>query len=265
MVLLSAVWLAAGCQDAGYIDDDDTIHEDDDTGDDDDDTGDDDDASASCNPWDPIDVAGASWSYTSSYTFVYEAETYTDTGVEEVWTDGTTTFAGATVFRRSGAFTGVQAGVTVDWEGYDTCDSDFGNFDHGSLVSYTPQSASITTVNSTPVKYIIASPDTLIGLYWTTAYDQTVELHGNGQTEVQDFAADWTWNTVAMETITVPAGTFSAVHIHADYDSADYIGPHTGTLDTWWAEGVGLLRWDEQRPAEGGQYIFRELQSYGGL
>ena len=209
-------------------------------------------------------MAGASWSYQSSYTFAYDGETYSDTGVEEVWTDGTTTFDGATVYRRAGAFTGVQAGVTIDWEGYDDCGND-GNVDHGSLVSYAPQQATCITTNSSPVRYLPSDPETQLGTAWSTSYTQTVELQGNGQSDTQDYLCEWAWEVVGLETITVAAGTFSAIHVHADYTSSDYIGPHTGTLDTWWAEGIGLLKWDEQRAGEGGQYILRELQSYSGL
>jgi len=64
----------------------------------------------------------------------------------------------------------------------------------------------------------------------------------------------------------VPAGTFNnAIHISATYQSQDPAGSHSGTLDTYWVKGLGLVKWDEQRPSEGGTYILRELQSYSGL
>ena len=75
----------------------------------------------------------------------------------------------------------------------------------------------------------------------------------------------WSWEIVGLESVTVPAGTFDAVHIHADYNSMDQVGSHLGSLDTYWVRGIGLVKWDEQRPLETGQYILRELQSYSGV
>ena len=245
-------------------DDDDTVGDDDDdtVGDDDDDTvGDDDDdtepAFPSCHPWDPIDVTGAQWVYQSTYTFIVQGAPQGDSGTETVQTGGVTTFEGANVFRRLGEFAGSQ--FQVEWSGYDNCAVD-GNVDHGSMAADNGGKLELTTINSSPVVYLPAEPDVNVGATWTSSFTQDVDINGT----LDSYQATWTWEVVGVESVVVPAGTFDAVHVHADYESEDPLGPHEGTLDTYWVEGLGLVRWDEQRPSEGGQYILRELQSYSG-
>ena len=287
--------MGIGCQETGTIgDDDDIIWEDDDAGDDDasdddsndddvsdddasdddvsdddvsdddvsDDDAGDDDASSSCNPWDPIDVSGASWTYDSQYQFTYDGQSIDDVGEESVSTGGTTTFEGNSVYQRQGTFAGAQA--SADWTGFDDC-TGAGNLDYGSEVLESYSSGSVTTVNDSPVTYLPADPDTQIGYSWTESYTQDVELDSPQGSESGSWAVVWQFEVSGMESVSVPAGTFNAVHIHADYDSEDFLGAHDGTLDTYWAEGIGLVKWDEQRPSEGGQYILRELSSYAGL
>jgi len=110
------------------------------------------------------------------------------------------------------------------------------------------------------VRYLPDDPESQVGLSWTTTYTQDVSVNGTASS----YAVQWDWQVVGVASETVPAGTFDAVQVHADYISEDQLGTHEGTLDTFWAEGLGLIRWDEQRPAEGGTYIHRELQSYSG-
>ncbi len=246
-------------------DDDDTTAGDDDDatpGDDDDTTaGDDDDttepAFPSCHPWDPIDLTGAQWIYQSSYQFIVQGQPQGDSGTETVQTGGVTTFEGATVFQRLGEFAGSQ--FQVEWAGYDDCAVD-GNHDHGSAANDTGGKLAVTTVNSSPVVYLPADPDLNVGATWTSSYTQDVDINGTAGS----YQATWQWEVAGVVSVTVPAGTFDAVHVRAEYESEDPLGPHEGTLDAYWVEGLGLVRWDEQRPAEGGQYILRELQSYSG-
>jgi hypothetical protein len=300
-LLTALALLASGCPDETVDDDDDTYGEDDDTGDDDttagdddtsttdddtsttdddtsttddddtsttdddDDTSttddDDDDVSTSCHPWDPIDIAGAEWTYASEYMFQYEADSHGDSGTEVVTAGGTATFEGANVFQRTGTFTGSQA--TVMWTGYDNCGVD-GNVDHGSFFENAGQQGSGTTINSPEVLYLPYAPDAQIGYTWQSHYTQTLEAEAQGQGDSWDYEVHWIWEIVEMTSVTVGAGTFNAVHIHCDYTTEDPLGEHAGTLDTYWVEGLGLVKWDEQRPAETGQYILRELTSYSG-
>jgi len=289
-VLILGLAVGLGCQEEGIIgDDDDVIWEDDDVTDDDasdddasdddasdddasdddasdddvsDDDAGDDDAASSCNPWDPIDVNSASWTYDSQYQFSYEGENVDDVGEESVSTGGTTTFEGNTVYQRLGAFAGTQ--VSVTWTGFDDCTA-AGNLDYGSEVLESYVGATVTTVNDSPVTYLPADPDTQTGYTWTHSYTQDVELDSPQGGESGSWAVVWNFAVVGTESVTVPAGLFNAIHIHADYDSEDFLGEHDGTLDTYWVEGIGLVKWDEQRPSEGGQYILRELSSYAGL
>ena len=250
-----------GDDDDNVGDDDDNVGDDDDNVGDDDDTVGDDDVSTSCNEWDPIDLPAASWTYTSSYQFTYDGQAVDDTGTETVSPGASTTFEGTTVFPREGVYAGTQ--VTMNWSGYDQCGVD-GNVDYGSYLMDTGAMGSVTTINVTGVLYLPNDPDTMVGHTWTTSYTQTVALEGGGESDETSYNVSWQWEVVGMESVTVPAGTYTAAHIHADYTSEDQIGEHSGTLDTYWVEGLGLVKWDEQRASEGGQYILRELESYSG-
>jgi len=215
----------------------------------------------SCNPWDPIDVPGASWAYQSAYSFVLQGQVQGDTGVESVETGGTTSFQGYTVYQRDGSFVGAQ--YSADWWGYNDCGA-AGNVDHGSYVEVDyGQLETILTVNSPEVMYLPYEPDQAMGYAWASTYTQSVTSSSLGS---DSYSAIWNWTVVHdSESVTVPAGTFETVHIQADYTTADPLGSHEGTLDTFWVEGLGLVKWDEQRPTETGQYILRELQSYSGV
>ena len=273
-------FLALGCAGEYETSDDDTYGEDDDAADDDaadddvadddasdddasdDDASDDDDTTpgTSCNDWDPIDVPGASWVYQSEYNFILQGQLQGDFGTESVQTGGTTSFQGYTVFQRTGGFTGQQ--YSADWWGYNDCGAG-GNTDFGSTaVVYATQQETVTTINSPEVMYLPYNPDQQSGYSWNATYTQTVNTTQLGS---GSWAASWDYQIVGLESVSVPAGTYTAVHVHAEYTTGDPVGDHSGTLDTYWAENVGLLKWDESRPSETGQYILRELQSYSGL
>ncbi len=251
LVVFVFVTTGLGCQEGsdvlgGVPSDDDT------QGDDDDDTG-----FASCHPWDPIDATGAEWVYTSSYTFQVQGSPQSDSGTETVQTGGSGTFQGATVQQRLGEFAG--GAYQVDWTGYDSCEAD-GNHDHGSYVTDGGANIDLTTINTPSVLYLPADPDQQTGYTWTVTYDQQVDA--NAQSD--SWQVTWQFEVLGPATVTVPAGTFDAVQVRAEYDSEDYLGTHAGVLETWWVEGLGLVRWDEQRAAEGGSTILRELQSFSG-
>jgi len=180
-----------------------------------------------------------------------------DVGVETVATNGTTVFAGNTVYIRQGLFTGYQ--YSVDWNGYNDCTAS-GNVDHGSYVADVAGSVIVTTINDPQVLYLPTDPDDNVGYAWVSSYTQNVELNGTPQ----DFDVEWSWEVVGVESVAVPADTFDAVHVSAVYESEDQLGEHEGTLDTYWVEGIGLVKWDEWRPTETGQFILRELSSYSG-
>ncbi len=251
----------AGDDDAGDDDTGDDDAGDDDVGDDDvsdDDSGDDDTGpTTSCNPWDPIDLPGASWNYQSTYAFMVQGKPQGDSGSESVSSGGSTYFQGYTVYQRMGTFTGAQYSAT--WYGYDNCEAG-GNVDYGSFVQDNGGQVAVTTVNSPQVMYLPYNPDQQAGYSWNTNYTQMVDLSG----DQGSFQANWDWTIVGVENVNVTAGNFQAAHIHATYTSEDQLGQHNGTLDTYWVKGVGLAKWDEQRPNEGGLYIYRELTSYGG-
>ncbi len=286
MVLIAMVLVAFGCAPSYTTDDDDDTTwegDDDDTGDDDtgdddtgdddtgdddtgdddtgdDDTGDDDDSVSSCNDWDPIDVPGAQWVYSSNYNITYQDQLMSDSGVETVQAGGSTYFQGFTVYQRTGSFAGAQ--YQVSWWGYDNCEAG-GNVDYGSYVTDSQAQATVLTVNSDPVMYLPYNPDQQMGYSWTSSYNQQVDLsiEGSGTDP-----CTWNWTVVGIESVSVPAGTFNtAIHVSATYQTQDPAGSHSGTLDTYWVKGLGLVKWDEQRPSEGGTYILRELQSYSGL
>ena len=289
LIAMASFLLALGCAAEYDTPDDDTYGEDDDAGDDDtgdDDTGDDDTSGdddtgdddtmpddddttpgdddtspgTSCNEWDPIDIPTASWVYQSEYQFIYQGQLQGDFGTESVSAGGSTYFQGYTVFQRLGTFSGQQ--YSADWYGYNDCGAG-GNIDYGSLaVVNAYQAESITTINSPEVMYLPYNPDQQAGYTWTSSYTQMVSGTTIG---AGSYSANWNWQVVGLESVSVPAGTFNGVHVHADYTTGDPLGDHSGTLDTYWAEGVGLLKWDEQRPSEVSQYILRELQSYSGL
>jgi len=283
VVLASLGLLAWGCAGTYTTDDDDTTDDaddddndagdDDDTGDDDggdddggdddggDDDGGDDDTGPtnSCNPWDPIDLMGANWLYNSTYSFMMQGKPQGDTGQESVAADGPTTFQGYTVYQRAGNFAG--AAQNASWWGYNNCEAG-GNVDYGSYVQDAGQQMTVLTVNSPQVMYLPYDPDQQVGYTWNTNYTQMVDAPQLGKPG--SFQANWNWQVVGMESVNVTAGSFQAAHIHADYTSQDQLGSHNGMLDTYWVKGVGLVKWDEQRPSEGGLYIYRELQSYGG-
>ena len=252
---------AVGDDDDAVGDDDDAVGDDDDAVGDDDDTVGDDDVDTSCNRWDPIDLQSASWTYSSSYHFYYDGQEVDDTGTETVSPGGATTFEGHNVEQRVGTFTGTQ--VTMNWTGYDQCGIE-GNVDYGSYLTDAGGNGSVTTTNDIGVLYLPYDPDTMIGHTWNTNYTQTVAMEGGGESDTTPYNVNWHWEVVGMESVTVPAGTYNAVHIHADYTSEDQIGEHGGTLDTYFVDGLGLIKWDEQRPNENGQYILRELESYSG-
>jgi len=281
LTILSALCLIGfGCAAEYTTDDDDTYGEDDDVSDDDDTSGDDDTSTTddddvtdddvtdddddsqpgnSCNDWDPIDVPGATWTYQSSYQFIIQGELRAATGTEVVQTGGTTYFYGSNVYQRLGAFTGENTG---DWYGYNDCGNG-GNMDFGSNVSNFGGQGAVLTVNSPEVMYLPYDPDQQAGYSWTSSYSQMVDAGEQGS---GTWSATWNWQVVGMESITVGAGTFNAVHIHADYTTGDVLADsHSGTLDTWWVKGIGLVKWDEQRPSWVGQYVLRELQSYTGV
>ena len=250
--------------DDDFSDDDDNVGDDDDNvGDDDDNVGDDDDtfSGTSCNNWDPIDVPGAQWVYSAQYQFYVQDQIQGDFGTETVTTGGSTYFQGYTVYQRLGSFQGQQ--YAVDWYGYNNCGAG-GNVDYGSNVPDMGGQGAVLTINSPEVMYLPYDPDQAAGDSWTSTYTQMVDSsQGSGS-----WPANWNWSVVGMESVTVPAGTFNAVHIHADYTTGDPIGDnHVGTLDTYWVEGIGLIKWDEQRSTwpQIPQYILRELQSYSGL
>ena len=286
MLALILGLVAFGCAPAYTTDDDDDtiVEDDDDTGDDDtgdddtadddtadddtsddddtadDDTGDDDTGSSGCNEWDPVDVPGASWVYSSQYSMIYNGQAMADTGVETVSTGGSTYFQGDTVYQRTGVFQGGQ--YSASWWGYDNCGAG-GSMDYGSYVAEANGQVSVLTVNDQPVMYLPYDPDQQMGYSWTSSYQQSVDAGsvGNGV-----YPCSWNWTIEGTETVSVPAGTFNnAIHVSASYTSQDPLGSHTGTLDTYWVKGLGLVKWDEKRPSEGGQYILRELQSYSGL
>ena len=247
-----------GDDDDNDDDDDDNVDDDDDDNDDDDNDDDDDNTGTYCNDFDPIDAVGASWTYNSSYTFMMQDGLQGDYGTEVVSSQGSTYHEGNAVYRRIGTFTGAQ--YTVNWTGYNQCEAG-GNHDYGSSVIEAQGQLSVTTYNTPAVMYLPFNPGA--GDNWSAAYTQQVDMgDGNGYAP---FNVSWQFSVVGMQSVSVPAGQFNCVHVQANYTSADPIGNHTGTLDTYWAEGVGLVKWDEQRPGAEGQYILRELVSYNGL
>jgi hypothetical protein len=81
----------------------------------------------------------------------------------------------------------------------------------------------------------------------------------------QNYNASYAWRVEGVENVNVQAGNFSTVHISASYTTTDPLGNHSGSLDTYYVEGLGLVLWEESRPQECGSYIRRELVSYSGL
>jgi hypothetical protein len=263
---------ATGDDDDTAADDDDTAPDDDDTAVDDDDTAPDDDDTAAddddswdgtfCNPWDPIEAAGSSKTFNTELQQVgATVETVTPLGVgtfmsQSLWQIATTLVA--------------SDGTTGTGNYWLDCNDATGDvFAVGWDLSEPSQGLS-GTAQYAPARKIL-SGNTAVGTTWTISQTESVTVMGTPVT----LNLSMIYEIDRTETVTVPAGTFDAIVVVADYTIVDpsgqiLQGTFHGVEETYFVEGLGVVLIDHQREDSAGSgsmvlFEYKELTSYSGL
>ncbi len=209
------------------------------------------------NPYFPV-KQGATWNYTStsesSGTF-----TYTDT-VTSVRADG---------FTLTGQIGGVNR--TQEW----SCKPEgllalqLGGAGPSAAVTASGVNAQLTTSN---VQGVTIPADPQPGAQWTYSLDlQGTATIAEGMTGEINGTASSNAQALAMETVSVPAGTFNALKVQVNTTFSFTMNVQglaipvaiTGVSYMWYAPGVGLVKSEDTGDFNGTTFSSTtELQSY---
>jgi len=207
------------------------------------------------NPLYPV-KAGATWTYASSGSFEGDYR-FTDT-ITEVRQDGFTLTSQFDELTRTQEWACNPEGLTSL------------TFGGGAAAGITTSGVQmdLTTSNIQGVNL----PKTVNpGDQWNYSLDfeGTLEITGNSA-DVQG-TADYTFNAIGEESVTVPAGTFDTMKIHVEmvldmqitFSGINTPAEFTSSSDVWFAPGVGWVKTSGSGDIMGTAYNETiELQSY---
>ncbi|PYU53871.1 MAG: hypothetical protein DMG56_28315, partial [Acidobacteria bacterium] len=175
--------------------------------------------------------------------------------------DGTTSSTETRTVAGTKSFNGAQVKIVRDQAGNENyfTNDDAGVRVHGALF-VDPANGNETDTYSPPVPF--AARDSIIG----------TQVSGSGSATGVQGSDTFTLNyasgstPLAIETVTVPAGTFTnAVHVRLTISYSGFVDgipvSYSATLDDWLVAGVGSVREVAAETATGSTTIY-ELQSY---
>ncbi len=207
------------------------------------------------SPYFPV-VEGATW-------------TYAGTGLSGSY-DYTTTIDAATEagFTLTHTFSDLTA--TQEW----TCSGEgIAALDYASGPEAVVNTAGLTATFETTGSSGLSMPkDLSIGETWTQTYDLAGEVSVAGQNVTATGTVTHTYTAVREESLTTPAGTFTALVVEANsvFDLQGSMGiismpfSFSSTTTNWWVEGIGMVKSTSQVSMEGSEPMdaVTELQSY---
>lgn len=223
---MRAIWsllLITGCGDK----DDTATEEADADADTDSDADTDADADAdACTVWSGVVSEGSTWTYD------LVGQVTGDSTVEVTAFDGTNLeFTSASTSSTQGSVT--DSTSVLDY----TCDSD-GMWLHGVYTEYSGEAAGYPYSGWSDVVYdvpMLVTPASLsVGDSWTAEGSGTVTTDATG---AQAFSTTTTYEAVGEESVTVPAGTYTAIKISGATEGSP-------PAMSWTAEGVGTVKTD---------------------
>lgn len=213
----------------------------------------------SYSPWEPIDLVGAVWTYSTTLSLYDNGVVVQDTGTETIEVTDRTYSPIYEVFVLTEQFIGpgIERECTRYYGPRYTGNAEYG-YECTAVGVYNEEAEFVPEVT-----YLPYNPDQQVGNNWSNVYTSVTALTQVGQApQNSNFSHSLESSIVGMETLTVPAGLFNVIHVHWEYEIEDFWGPHEGYVDAYWAADIGLVKWDEQRPSEMGQYVLKELISY---
>lgn len=213
-------------------------------------------ASGLCDsPYFPV-VEGATWSYAGTglsgpYNYTTTINAVTESG-----------------FTLTHTFSDLTA--TQEW----TCTGDgIAALDYASGPEAVVNTAGITATFETTGSTGLSMPkDLAIGETWTQSYDIAGEMNVAGNAISATGTVSHTYTAVRVESVTTPAGTFTALVVEANsvFDLQGSMGiismpfSFQSTTTNWWVEGIGMVKSTSHVTIEGSEPMdaVTELESY---
>ncbi len=183
-----------------------------------------------CNPWDPIDAIGAVKEFDVYYP-MFGSDTETVEVVEQ------TTWQSHDVYH----ITSEAPAIGVSFDYYVWCDPLVGEIWKYGMEATVPDIGSLAELED-PYRVLFQAPAN-VGVVTSWQEKLDVQYEVMSQNLALPTVIDYT--DLGMETIQVPAGTYDARHIHAEFTMTDptgYVGDVQGTYDQWYVEEIGLIR-----------------------